>query len=413
MRYTPVFTIELEHDYFSVSTPEVLRIVPTSATQKVLRGAGLIAKFFQNKLYILVKHLEDTTPLLKLDNDFVLQFFLEVSGFEFSSITNYVSSDPYNIKLYFSNANSIVDSNDKSIDDILYLNEKLPLFDSTKAYKYNDLARSGSDIAHECLQKIDANTGDLTDRSQFRELEKISYVSPTTSLLFTGPEKVVALTTPAAEVEISYLKYNPATKIFDIQVKETEIGPEENPTGAMMDNVLLNFYTEDNIPFAEGMYKVVLNTTQEELLYFRLENDWVPYIGLINIHNDALATEEKYRFLKEDGSFFTILPENKEIETRNYKIRFSPSQYLLKYVCKTNKVTDITDTDGTIEFDNLGGNIFRSKLPVRMNEKAIDTISVTYTGSDALLKTKVPGHRDLSILDDDNKYIVSETFLNL
>ena len=58
MRYTPVFTIEIEHDYFSVSTPEVLRIIPTTATAKFLRGAGLIAKFYQNKLFVLVKHLD-------------------------------------------------------------------------------------------------------------------------------------------------------------------------------------------------------------------------------------------------------------------------------------------------------------------------------------------------------------------
>jgi hypothetical protein len=61
----------------------------------------------------------------------------------------------------------------------------------------------------------------------------------------------------------------------------------------------------------------------------------------------------------------------------------------------------------------LSGNIFQSQLPVRMNEKAIDTISVTYDGSDTLKKTRVPGDQNLSILDDENKYIVSETFLNL
>ena len=155
MRYTPVFTIEIEHDYFSVSIPEVLRIIPTTATAKFLRGAGLIAKFYQNKLFVLVKHLDDGIPLLKLDNNFKLQFFLEVVDASFSRITNYHAEDPYNTKLYFSNANSILDGSDKAVNNTLYLNEKLPQFNNALAYKYNDLVRSGSDIAYECLTKID------------------------------------------------------------------------------------------------------------------------------------------------------------------------------------------------------------------------------------------------------------------
>jgi len=161
MRYTPVFTIEIEHDYFSESRPQLFRIVPTSETESLLRGAGLIAKFIQNKLFVLVRHLDNDTPLLKLSNDFKLQFFLEVIGFDFAEITNYRSGDPYNRKLYFSNANSILDGNEKSVNDILYLNEKLPPFNVANAYRYNDLVRSGSDIAYECLKKIDANTGSI------------------------------------------------------------------------------------------------------------------------------------------------------------------------------------------------------------------------------------------------------------
>ncbi|WP_025665843.1 hypothetical protein [Aquimarina megaterium] len=412
MKYTPLFTIEIEHDYFSVTKPQLLRIVPTVSTQKILQGAGLISKFIQNKLYVLVKHNDSSEPYLKISNDFTLQFFLEVIGYDFTKITNYELKDPYNTKLYFSNANSIIDGNDKSVEDVLYLNEKLPVFDATQEYLYNDIVRNGANTAYECLTKINANTGDLNNADQFRELEKVSYVTSATRLLFTGPEKVIVLNTPSANVEIKYYQYNPVSKQFDIEIKSTNIGPVENPTNANIETVLLNFYTQENIPFSEGIYKVTINT-QEEYLYFRLENDWKPYLGLIDIHNDTLASTEKYRFLKEDGTFYMIAPANTEIETRNYKIRFAPAQYLLKYVCKSNKVTNITDDDGTIEFDNLGANIFRSKLPVRMNEKAIDTISVTYNNSEILKKMEIPGHEDLSILDGENKYIVSETFLNL
>ncbi|WP_299885337.1 hypothetical protein [uncultured Lacinutrix sp.] len=412
MRYSLIFTIELEHDYYSVTTPSLLRIVPTVKTRKILIGAGLIVKFFQNKLYVLVKHIDDTIPLLKLSNDFKLQFFIEIIDSNFSSITNYTSIDPYNVKLYFSNTNSIIDGNNKSIDNILFLNEKLPIFDATQAYAYNDLVRNGSDVAYECLKKVDANTGNLNDDEQFRELEEVSYVTSETAIRFTGTATTISLNNPSTTIEITYYKYNIITNDFDIELKKTTIGIIENPTEDIINKVSLNFLDELNIPFQEGIYRVTINS-QEEYFYFRLENDWQPYIGLINIHNNSLATEDEYRILKEDGSFYTIAPENTEIEVRNYKIRFAPAQYLLKYVCKTNLVTDIVDDDGNIEFDNLGGNIFRSRLPVRMNEQAIDTISVTYTGSDALKKTKVPGHRELSILDDENKYIVSETFLNL
>ena len=175
--------------------------------------------------------------------------------------------------------------------------------------------------------------------------------------------------------------------------------------------MVLNFTDATGQEFPEGIYKVTINA-QEECIYFRSKRDWQPYIGLINIHNSELVPAS-YQYLKPDGTFFMQPPANTEVATKNYFIRFAPAQYLLKYVCKTNKVLDIIDENGKIEFDNLGGNVFRSKLPVRMNEKAIETISVQYDGADVIKKTKNPGYRDLSILDGDNRYLVSETYLNL
>ncbi len=410
MKYSPLFTIEIEHDYFSESKPDILQIVPTVETERILSGSGLIAKFLRNKLYVLVRHLDADTPLLNLSNDFTLQFFLEVIRPDFAEITNLNLDDPYNRKLYFSNGNSILDGSNKSIDNILYLNEKLSQFNSANAYKYNDIVRDSSDIAHECLQKVAPNTGDLT--VHFRKLEKVSYVTPSTSILFTGPSKVIDLKTPAPEVDIKYFQFNPATSLFDIEVKNTLIGAGENPTGMNMTSVLLSFSDEENSLFSEGLYKVIINT-QEEYFYFRPQNDWQQVLGIINIHNNPIAANNSYRILKEDGTFFMIAPANEEIDTRNFKIRFAPSQYLMKYLCKTNKVTNITDDDGVIAFDNLGNNTFQSKRPVRSSEIAPDTISVSYDGSGILKKTKVPGYRYLSITDDDNKYIVTETYLNL
>lgn len=414
MKYSPLFTIEIDHDYYTVSKPGLLRIVPTEATKKLMSGAGLIAKFFQNKLYVLVKHIDDTLPQLALGNNFKLQFFLEVIGYNFTQITNYSSTDPYNKKLFFSNTNSIVDGNDKELEDVLYLHEKLPTFNAASEYKYNDLVRSGSDTAYECLAKVTAGTGNLNNNAQFRALEKVSYVAEGTSLLFTGPEKTMELLPPAPSVTIKYFQYNTGTQLFDDEIKETVIGPDENPTSAAIRSVLLQFRSLENNWFPEGIYRVTLNA-QEVYVYFRLENDYQPYLGLINIHNDSLATEAKYRILKEDGSFYMVAPANTEIDVRNFKIRFAPAQYVLKYVCKSAAVTAITDDDGIINFTKLpvSGTEFQSSLPVRMNEKAIESVSVAFTGSPALQKTKIPGHRKLSILNDENRYIISETFLNL
>jgi hypothetical protein len=412
MKYSPLFTIEIEHDYFSESKPDVFRLVPTSNTELLLSGSGMIAKFLRNKLYVLVKHLEKSAPLLTLSNDFTFQFFLEVIRPDFAEITNLNLDDPYNRKLYLSNGNSILDGSDKSIDNVLYLNEKLPQFNSAKAYRYNDMVRSGSDIAYECLKKIDINTGNLNNTGQFRKLNKVSYITSATSILFTGPTKSVSLKTPAPAVFIKYFQFNSASGLFDIEVKNTLIGTEENPTGINVMSVLLSFYDDANNLLSEGLYKVTINT-QEEYFYFRADNNWQQILGIVNIHNNLMAANDSYRILKEDGTFFMIAPANEKIDTRNFKFRFAPSQYLMKYVCKTNKVTSIADEDGVIEFDNLGNNTFQSQLPVRLSEIAPDTISVTYDGSDTLTKMRVPGYRSLSILDDDNDYIISETYLNL
>lgn len=412
MKFAPLFTIEIVHDYFSVSKPDLLRIVPTAETKNILRGAGLIAKFKQNKLYVFTRYTGNFNPLVALSNNFKLQFFLEITGFNFGRITNYKNENPYYQKLFFSNAISILDGDDKSIENALYLHEKLPIFNSANAYFYNDLVRSGSDIAYECLVNLTAGSGNLNNNSHFRQLEKISYVTQNSSLLFTGAEQAIKLETPASSVIITYNRYNSVTKAFDIQVKQENIGVIENPSGIPVNEVMLQFYNDDGKSLDEGIYMVQINA-QQEFLYFRPTNDWQPYLGLINIHNDEFAANTSYRFIKEDGTFYTIAPDHKELETRNYIIRFAPAQYLLKYVCRSNKVTDISDEDGNIVFDNLGGNVFRSQLPVRMNEQPIDSIKVAYNGSEDLKKTKIPGHQQLSLLDDDKKYMISETYLNL
>jgi hypothetical protein len=219
------------------------------------------------------------------------------------------------------------------------------------------------------------------------------------------------LQVPSNSVNITYFEYNPVTKLYDIEKKSTIIGVEQNPTAENISSVLLNFYAEDGQMFSEGIYRITINA-QQEFVYFRPKNDWQSYIGFINICNSSEVSNE-YIYLKDDGTFFLAAPENQEMETRNYRISFAPSQYLLKYVCKSDKVENILDEAGNIEFDDLGGNIFQSKLPVRMSDKAIETIAVQYQGSDLLKKTKLPGYQKLSITEDDNQYIVSETFLNL
>jgi hypothetical protein len=411
MKYTPVFTIEVGHEYYSESKPSIFQFIPTAETVKALSGAGLVAKFLKNKLYVFAKHLDGNAPLLKISNDIQLQFFLAVADFNFPNITNYKAIDPYHRKLYFSNLPSILDQNDKSIEGILYLHEKLPLFNNANSYKYNDLVRSATNNAYECLTKINAGTGNLNNKSQFRALGKVSYATPGTSLLFSGPEKVMPLQVPSNSVNITYFEYNPVTKLYDIEKKSTIIGVEQNPTAENISSVLLNFYAEDGQMFSEGIYRITINA-QQEFVYFRPKNDWQSYIGFINICNSSEVSNE-YIYLKDDGTFFLAAPENQEMETRNYRISFAPSQYLLKYVCKSDKVENILDEAGNIEFDDLGGNIFQSKLPVRMSDKAIETIAVQYQGSDLLKKTKLPGYQKLSITEDDNQYIVSETFLNL
>ena len=411
MKFSPLFTIEIEHDYFSLSKPDLFRIVPTEATERILSGAGFIVKFIKNTLYVLVKATGNDKPVIALSNDFALQFYLEVVDTRYLNITNYTNKDPYNSRLYFSNADSIFDQKEKSVDGSLYLHEKLELFENSKEYHYNDLVRSNADIAYECVAKVNANSGSLNKPKQFRKLNKESYVSARSSLLFTGPEKNLILKAPTPTVDIKYFLLNAVTGKFDKEVKHTIIDEPQNPAKTPIENVQLKFYNDKGIYFPDGIFKVTINE-QEEFFYLRKTNDWQPYLGLITIHNDAFAASEDYRFLKEDGSFYTN-PSKEEIETRRYKIRFAPAQYLLKYVCKTNKVKDIRDENGEINFKPFGSNKFQSSLPVRMSEKAIDTIVVEYKDSEDLKKMKTPGTGRLSVTKDENKYIVSETFLNL
>jgi hypothetical protein len=273
--------------------------------------------------------------------------------------------------------------------------------------------RNGANTAYECLKKVNATTGDLNDSTEFRDLGKISYVGPSAALTFTGPFHDTSLIPPSAAVDIKYFAYDSISGQFDNELKHTIIGPAENPNNIDFSSIKLKFNYDNDQPFTEGVYRVTLNT-QEEFFYFRPANDWQSYLGLINIHNDDFVTLDKYRFLQPDGSFYMVPAAPDEVETRAYKIRFAPAQYLLRYKCRTNNVVDITDEDGVIQFERLvGTTTFQSTLPIRLQEEAIETISVDLASSGTLTKTKLPGNKILSLSEDENNYIISETYLNL
>lgn len=99
MNYQRLFSISIRHDYFSNNLCNSLGLLPTSTTDRILKGHGLILKKSFGGLQVLIGIEDDPSspqvgnPLVPLSSDETFEFDLLVEDKNFGSFTDLSTID--------------------------------------------------------------------------------------------------------------------------------------------------------------------------------------------------------------------------------------------------------------------------------------------------------------------------------
>ncbi|GAA4460500.1 hypothetical protein GCM10023189_35710 [Nibrella saemangeumensis] len=394
MRYRELFTVEVLHDYFADHKARSILFTPTPDCEKVMTGAGLRIKSFGNKLYVIVRTEDDLEPFQPLPQPGLLSFYMQSGDGDFFQYSNLPLNGASGSRFYFQNTEAAV------VDGIKYLHGLHPVFDNSKAYTVGQFVMSPAGECHECLVNLAPGTSSLGNAAHWHQVGKVAYVDQAHSQTFTGTVTNVPVSPAAAQVTVEVFGRND-TDLQLNQLRHSQTWVYEAPVSTQA------------VSFAglpEGLYKLRINGV-DHLRYYTADRLSADNIGLIQIFtNDTVPAD--YRLLDATGQFRSPV----------FTIRMAPVSPLWQYVARTGAVKKVYDeAAGGIEFEPAGRFAFRSKLPVRLQEKPYDKIALEFNSSDPLdpaqkidiKKLSVPGYRNKrTVRKDDTDYPISEIYLN-
>ena len=394
MRYRELFTVEVLHDYFADGKARTMLFTPTPACVDALTGAGLIIKSFGNKLYVLAQTLDGLKPHRDLPEPGVFSFYIQPADADFFQYSNLPLKGGSANRYYFSNRENAL------ADGKLYLHALPPAFDATIAHTVGEFVRSGTGNCYECLVNLAPNTSTLTNKEQWRNLGKVAYATALHHRTFTGPVANVPVVPVTKLVTVNVFGLDENTMQVDrLQYANTSV--YEEPVASQQISLA---------SLSAGIYRVRVNGVDHSFCYAP-DNFWPGQVGLIQVFtHDAVPAD--YQLLDGAGQF----------QSPVFSIRMAAVSSLWQYIARTEGVKNIFDqTDNGIEFERVAPFTFRSKLPLRLQERPYDKLTMDYNNSDPpdptrkveITKLSVPGYRNQRTTRKDNTdYLVSELYLN-
>ena len=397
MRYRELFTVEVLHDYFADGKARTMLFTPTPACLVILKSNGLVIKFLDNKLYVLAQTPDGLKPLRDLPKPGVFSFYIQPADADFFQYSNLPLKGNSTNRYYFSNRENAL------ADGKIYLHALNPTFDNAIAHAVGEFVRSGTGNCYECLVNLAPDASTLTNKEQWRNLGKVAYATASHHRTFTGPVMNVPVVPAAKTVTVNVFGLDESTMQLDrLQYANTWVYEAETEPVASQQVSLAGL--------SAGIYRVNVNGVDHSVCYSP-DNHWPGQVGLIEVFTHD-TTPADYRLLDGAGQF----------RSPAFSIRMAAVSSLWQYVARTEGVKNIFDqTANGIEFEQVAPFTFRSKLPLRLQEKPYDKLAMDYNNSDPpdptrkveITKLSVPGYRNQRTTRKDNTdYLVSELYLN-
>lgn len=392
MRYRELFTIELLHDYFADGAARRIAIVPDRATRAVLAGCGMLAKQSGNRLYVIARTDDGTSPLVAPAEGSALTFFLRSEDAALFSLSQLRFNAAAGERFLFSNRAADV------VDGRLYLQPQNDLFDNTKAYGLGRFVRDGAGDCHEALADLAAGSS-LNNAQQWRKLGKLAYADEQQRTRVTGDTLILPVDPPADVVAVRVFGFNTASGQYDIE-KHAEVHTYSVPVATQ--SIALAGMRDE-------LFRVTVNGAGHTL-YHRTAPDWQQAFGVVRVHIGG-GESATHRVLHADGSFLSPV----------FTIRIAPASVLWQYNARTDRVRRVFDASATIEFSSVEARVFRSTLPQRLREQAYTGITVEYNDSNPLDPAKkidiplasVPGPGNSALVEQSGTtYVANHVILN-
>lgn len=383
-KYKILYVTELLHDYYANKESKDFEIFPSAETLKVLAGHGMLYKVIGNKLVVLVRTNADNIPVISLSSIGKLTFYLKVYNSQFYNFTN-INYKPSQPKCYyFSNL-----TQNKGISN-LHLSSKIPLYNNANAYTVGSLAASNTREVFEALKSnSDFNRHDLSETFFWKSKGQEQYVS-SNDLIELAASIYNVTTTPATDFTIRIFDLNPATGIYDVQVKDTDAKTFTSPQSKVAVNLA---------GLSPGKYRIQVNAESLEIYFdgFALYNN---IFGIIEIFNHLPASD--------DFALFDSAGVSKE---STFTIHFANRSVIWKYLAKTTDITAVQDPVHT--FTPFASKQFISNEPIPLTEKPIVTVSIHSSIFGDIPSVANPVRDRLQMITKDgDTYFCAEKFLN-
>lgn len=106
MKYLPLFTLELFHEYYADRRCSDFEIEATPETQKLLANSRCVLKPMPNGLRVLISVTDQSTPFIPLPDKATFGFFLRLQNPNFVLFTDFSAISPLAAPLYSNKAST-------------------------------------------------------------------------------------------------------------------------------------------------------------------------------------------------------------------------------------------------------------------------------------------------------------------
>jgi len=383
IKYGILFTVQLLHKYFADGNCNDFTITPSQRTQKVLSGNKILAKQYDNSLYVgLPSMLNVSKPVDALPQNLQLTFFMQLNTPLFFNYTNLPFQWPAGKLYYFTNRANNKANSKKFLSQVIGYN-------NAKAYTPGDVAADGAGLV---FQSIKSGTGVapvIANADNWTAIDNNQYVNEQDALQWMPSVSTHTFTTPQTAVTVDAWGYNTATKDYTASVLSFKKGFLTPAVG----------FTLDLSTLQPGKYKLSINGV-DSWVYINDELTGKQVFAVIDIFNDT-SVDAAYQFVQGTGEFASPV----------YTIQFLNRYTIWKYVLASGAAGTVTDPLGKYSFAPPAGGAVLSLKPIPLSEQALKFSLAVNTSNFSPIANASP-QRLVQYKTVADTYSCSEIFLN-
>jgi len=387
LKYKVLATVSLQHEYYTDGRCTDFSVVPTPATQVLLKNLGAVYKTLGNKIMVFVRVGENDQPMIPVPDDVSFVFYMLLENQSFYNFSNINYRPAAKKRYYFSNRLM-----GRFVTDEQPLPAAVATYDPGASYEVGDLVAPLEGFIAEAIRASDAgNAQHPLVTTYWLRKDKLSYVSNTDLATFVSGVYSYYPPAPATDFTIDILQYN--------------------PNGAMVpvgDTITQSYDTEQSViqipltDLPDGRYIIYVNDAVNHV-YLSAEATQRDVFGVIELL--TAYVDMNYGLFDIDG--LMLQP--------SYVIRFANRSFVWKYLTNEN-ITGILygDYDFHYVLDERSGiksYVSNTPIPLVQGIAAADA-PVKMKSDDSTETIAVPSFDKLSyITQNGNTYFCIEKYL--